>query len=74
MARNQSLHSRQDATRHEGVNYVAYEEERPGYEGEGGMIQENAKLEFAGVLHLVHAWTQQGNVSKVNFLSLSVIR
>ena len=69
MARNQPLHSRQDATCHEGTNYIAYEEEWPGYEGEGNIIEENTKFEFARVLHLVHAWTQQAQVSKVNHFS-----
>jgi hypothetical protein len=66
LAGNQPLHSRQDATHHEGANYMAYEEERPGYEGEGNIIQENTRIEYAGVLHLVHAWIQRQQKSKVN--------
>ena len=68
MAKNQPLHSRQDATRHEGKNYMSYEEERPGYELEEGDndITEDAQFEYTGVLHLVHRWIQQGQKSKVN--------
>jgi hypothetical protein len=36
-------------------------EQRPGYEGE----PDRTHSEHAGVLHLVHAWVQQSQKSKV---------
>jgi hypothetical protein len=73
--RTQPLHSRKDATRHEGENLMAYREEmRPGYECEGEQTLEH--VEYAGVVHLVHGWIQQGQKSKVNstFITTAAIR
>jgi len=66
MASDAKLHSRNDATRHENGNLMVYtEEQRPGYQEEG--VERSENFEYAGVLHLVHGWIQQGQKEKVMF-------
>ena len=61
------LFQKEDATHHEKKNYMSYEEQQSGYEGEAIPIQENTQVKYARILHLVHVWIQQCQKAKENF-------
>jgi hypothetical protein len=60
------IHKRNDAARHEAINEISYtEEDRYDFSPVEGVEREEKK-EHAGVVRLVHGWTQKLQKEKVS--------